>query len=133
MDRKQALAYRRKIERAAEAQSDANALESIELFQHWEERIGVETPAKKRVQDGGKLWECIQLHTPQRGWNPALTPALWKEVSLDEWPPIPENIPSENPWMNGMKGTWEGHHYTCIMDNCVWNPTQYPAAWRLED
>lgn len=132
MDMRQALAYRRKIERAAESQSDENALDSIELFQHWEDLIGTQVQSGKRVQDGGKLYECIQSHTPQVGWNPSLTPALWKEVSLDEWPEIPENIPSTAPWMAGDKGTWKGQHYICLIDNCVWNPDVYPSAWQLQ-
>ena len=132
MNKAEALAYRRKIETAAEQQSDELALQSIELFQPWSDRIGVETPVGKRVQDGGRLWECIQLHTPQADWHPADTPALWKEVSLDEWPEIPENIPAESPWMAGDKGTWKGQHYICKIDNCVWNPDVYPAAWELQ-
>lgn len=138
MNRHQALDYRRKIERAAESQSDENALDSIELFPRWTDKLkeaketgkGVELGL--RVQDGGKLYECIQSHTPQVGWNPSLTPALWKEVSLDEWPEIPENIPSTAPWMAGDKGTWKGQHYICQLDNCTWNPDQYPAAWALQ-
>lgn len=132
MQREKALAFRRKIERAAESQSYENALDSIELFQHWEELIGTAVQSGKRVQDGGKLYECIQSHTPQVGWNPSLTPALWKEVSLDEWPEIPENIPSTAPWMSGDKGTWQGQHYICTLDNCVWNPSQLPSAWQLQ-
>lgn len=131
MQREKALAFRRKIERAAESQSDENALDSIELFQHWEDLIGTQVQSGKRVQDGGKLYECIQSHTPQVGWNPSLTPALWKEVSLDEWPEIPENIPSTAPWMAGDKGTWQGQHYICVMDNCVWNPDVAPQFWDL--
>ena len=132
MNREQALAYRRKIERAAESQSDENALDSIELFQHWEDLIGTAVQSGKRAQDGGKLFECIQSHTPQVGWNPSLTPALWKEVSLDEWPEIPENIPSTAPWMAGDKGTWKGQHYICNKNDCVWNPSQLPSAWELQ-
>lgn len=132
MNRQQAIAFRKKIERAAESQSDENALDSIELFQHWSELIGKQVQVGKRVQDEGKLWECVQAHTPQVGWNPSLTPALWKEVSLDEWPEIPENIPSTAPWMAGQKGTWKGQHYICKLDNCTWNPDQYPAAWELQ-
>ena len=131
MTREEALAYRRKIERAAEAQTDTDALDSIELFTQWATLIGTPVEAKKRVQDDGKLYECIQPHTPQADWHPKDTPALWKEVSIEEWPEIPENIPSTAPWMAGDKGTWKGQHYICRLDNCTWNPDQYPAAWEL--
>ncbi len=131
MKRSKAIAYRRKIERAAEAQTDEDALKSIELFTQWAACIGTPVEAKKRVQDDGELYECVQAHTPQSDWHPADTPALWKKVSIEEWPEIPENIPSTAPWMTGDKGTWKGQHYICQMDNCVWNPDVAPQFWDL--
>lgn len=106
-------------------------LDNIELFTQWATLIGTPVEAKKRVQDDGILYECIQAHIPQSDWHPADTPALWAKVSVVEWPEIPENIPSTAPWMSGDKGTWKEHHYICQMDNCVWNPDQYAAAWLL--
>lgn len=129
MTRKEAEAYRTKIETAAESQNDAEALESIELFKKWE--AGMDVTAGQRYQHIGKLWRVVQTHTTQADWEPQNTPALWTEVSLDEWPDIPENIPSTAPWMSGDKGTWKGQHYICQLDNCVWNPEQLPSAWNL--
>ena len=129
MTRKEAEAYRTKIETAAESQNDAEALESIELFKKWE--AGMDVTAGQRYQHIGKLWRVVQTHTTQADWEPQNTPALWTEVSLDEWPDIPENIPSTAPWMVGDKGTWKGQHYICQLDNCVWNPEQLPSAWNL--
>lgn len=133
MTREEAYAYRHKIEKAAASQSDEDALNSVELFITWDSLLekGEQVPVKTRCQDGGILYECIQAHTPQSDWHPADTPALWKKVSIEEWPEIPENIPSTVPWMSGDKGTWKGQHYICQMDNCVWNPDQYAAAWLL--
>lgn len=129
MTRKEAEAYRTKIETAAESQNDAEALESIELFKKWE--AGMDVTAGQRYQHIGKLWRVVQTHTTQADWEPQNTPALWTEVSLDAWPDIPENIPSTAPWMAGDKGTWKGQHYICQLDNCVWNPEQLPSAWNL--
>jgi len=108
-------------------------LDNIELFTQWATLIGTPVEAKKRVQDDGILYECIQPHTPQSDWHPADTPALWKRVSIEEWPEIPENIPSTAPWMSGDKGTWKGQHKICTIDYCTWNPDQYPAAWKDAD
>ena len=126
--RTKALAYRRKIERAAESQSDEDALQSIELFQKWEDRIGVETPVGKRVQDGGKLWECIQLHTPQIGWNPSKTPALWKEVSLVEWPEWKQPAGSGDAYALGAHVSHLGKHWESEYPNNVWEPGVY--GWK---
>lgn len=129
MTRQEALEYRRKIETAAAQQSDELALESIELFPKWE--AGISVTAGDRYQYNGVLYRVVQSHTTQDDWTPDITRALWTVVSLEEWPEIPENIPAEAPWMKGDKGTWKGQRYICQMDNCVWNPDQYPQAWSL--
>lgn len=122
MKREQALAIRRKIERAAESQSDENALDSIELFQHWGDLIGTQVQSGKRVQDGGKLYECIQSHTPQVGWNPSLTPALWKEVSIEEIPAWRQPVGSADAYMTGDKVKHNGIIWKSKVDNNVWEP-----------
>ena len=33
----------------------------------------------------------------------------------------------------GDKITYNGRHYVCLMDGCVWTPDAYPAGWREED
>lgn len=125
MNKAEALAYRRKIETTAEQQSDELALQSIELFQPWSDRIGVETPVGKRVQDGGRLWECIQLHTPQADWHPADTPALWKEVSLDEWPEWKQPLGSQDAYKAGDRVSHNEKHWTSNIDGNVWEPGVY--------
>lgn len=128
MNRRQALEYRRKIEAAAEAQGDEQALQSIELFQHWSERIGVTTPVGKRVQDGGKLYECLQLHTPQADWHPADTPALWKEVSIEEWPEWVQPTGAQDAYNTGDQVSHNDQHWVSDVDANVWEPGVY--GWR---
>lgn len=132
MNKEQALAYRRKIERAAESQSDKNALDSIELFQHWEDLIGTQVQSGKRVQDGGKLYECIQSHTPQVGWNPSLTPALWKEVSIEEIPAWRQPVGSADAYMTGDTVKHNGRNWESLIDGNVWEPgtTGTEALWK---
>jgi hypothetical protein len=127
MNRAQALHYRKSIEDAAALQSDEKALENIYLYPRWEADIDV--AAGDRYRDEGTLYKCIQPHHTQADWQPHLTPALWVVVSIEEWPEIPENIPSTAPWMKGDKGTWKGEHYICNLDNCVWNPDVAPSFW----
>lgn len=129
MKKEQALAFRRKIEKAASTQTDEDALESIDLYPKW--AAGLPVIVGERYQYNGKLYKVLQAHTTQADWTPDVVPALFAEVSLDEWPEIPENIPSTAPWMAGDKGTWKGQHYICVMDNCVWNPDVAPQFWDL--
>lgn len=123
--------YRAKIEMAASSQSDEDALDSVELFPAWREGIAV--AVGERYQYDNVLYKVVQAHTTQADWAPDISPALFTEVSVVEWPEIPENIPSTAPWMKGDKGTWKGQHYICQLNNTVWNPDQYAAAWKLAD
>ena len=128
MTREEALAYRHTIENAAALQTDEAALENILLYPNWEPDKDATLGIRWRYND--VLYKCVQPHHTQADWTPDKTPALWVVVSLDEWPEIPENIPAENPWMKGDKGTWKGEHYICQMDYCVYNPDQYAPAWQ---
>lgn len=126
------MAYRAKIEHAAAQQTDEDALQSIDLFPRW--KAGKDAAKDVRWSDYDEngelsLYRCIQPHRTQDDWHPKDTPAMWDKVSLDEWPEIPEHIPSTNPWNTGDKGTWKGEHYICRIDGCVWNPDEYPQAW----
>ena len=114
-----------------EEMSDEDALAIAALYPTWHSKIGQQVAVGTRLWDDGKLWKVIQPHTVQEDWRPADAVSLFVEVSIEEWPPIPEVIPSTAPWMAGQKGTWKGLHYICNMDNCVWNPDQYPQAWNL--
>ena len=129
MKRREAHEWRRKIEAAAETQTDEAALESIDLFPHW--KAGISVAVGERYQYNGKLYRVVQAHTTQADWTPDVVPALFTEVSVEAWPEIPENITAENPFMKGDKGTWKGQHYICQIDYCVWNPDQYPPAWSI--
>lgn len=139
MNKAEALHYRKSIEDAAALQSDEKALENIYLYPKWADRLNKENPQQygedilvgERLQDDDKLWKCITAHKALANWKPKDSPSLFVEVSADEWPEIPENIPSTAPWMKGDKGTWKENHYICQMDNCVWNPDVLPSAWQL--
>lgn len=112
--------------------SDEDALDVAALFPTWASKIDTEVKAGERLWYDGKLYKVIQTHTASNLWTPDHTPALYTEVSIEEWPEIPEVIPSEAPWMKGDRGTWKGIHYICKLDNCVWNPDVYPAAWEVQ-
>lgn len=111
--------------------SDEEALDVAALYPTWRSKIGEAVAVGTRLWDDGKLWKVIQPHTVQENWRPADAVSLFVEVSIEEWPEIPEVIPSTAPWMAGQKGTWKGQRYICNMDNCVWNPDQYPQAWDI--
>lgn len=125
MTREEALAFRRKIERAAEAQTDTDALDSVELFTPWASLIGTPVEVKKRVQDDGKLYECIQAHTPQADWHPKDTPALWKVVSIEEWPEWVQPLGSTDAYPLGAHVSHNSKHWESTIPANVYEPGVY--------
>jgi chitodextrinase len=124
---KLAREYRAKIEKAAALQSDEDALESIELFPKWE--AGIAVAIGERYQYNTKLYKVIQAHTTQADWTPDITPALFKEVSLDEFPEWVQPTGAHDAYNKGDKVTFEGKHYMSLIDGNIWSPAAYPAGW----
>lgn len=50
----------------------------------------------------------------------------------DEWPEYVQPTGAHDAYHTGDRITWQGRHYTCTMDGCVWSPTDYPQAWKEE-
>lgn len=50
----------------------------------------------------------------------------------DEWPEYKQPTGAHDAYHVGDKITYNGKHYTCAMDNCVWTPDAYPQGWREE-
>lgn len=49
----------------------------------------------------------------------------------EEWPEYVQPTGAHDAYNIGDKITYNGQHYICKMDGCVWNPTDYPAGWAL--
>lgn len=124
-------AVKRMLASSVEEMTDEEALEVAALFPTWASKIGEAVTAGERLWYDTKLYKVLQDHTVQQDWTPDTAVSLYVEVSIEEWPEIPEVITAENAFMTGDKGTWKGQHYICQMDNCVWNPDQLPSAWQL--
>ena len=54
------------------------------------------------------------------------------EESADEWPEYVQPTGAHDAYHVGDKITYNGKHYTCIYDGCVWTPDTYPQGWREE-
>lgn len=123
-----ARALRPYIEKAAVSLTDADALESVELFPTW--AAGVAYAVDERIQYGGTLYRVVQAHTSQADWMPDKTPALFVVVSLDEWPEFVQPTGAHDAYKKGDKVTFEGKHYISLIDANVYSPTAYPAGWQ---
>ena len=51
----------------------------------------------------------------------------------DEWPEYVQPTGAHDAYHVGDKITYNGKHYTCVMNGCVWTPDAYPQGWQLEE
>ena len=128
MTRAKAKQLRQLIEQLAVTLDDETALTGVELFPAW--AIGKAYAVNDRTQYNGTLYKCIQAHTSQNDWMPSATPALWKTVSLDEYPEWVQPTGAHDAYNIGDKVTYNGQHYVCTSNANVYAPDVY--GWQLE-
>ena len=128
MTRGKVKQLRQLIEQLAVTLDDETALTGVELFPAWV--IGKAYAVNDRTQYNGTLYKCIQAHTSQSDWMPSATPALWKTVSLDEYPEWVQPTGAHDAYNIGDKVTYNGQHYVCTSNANVYAPDVY--GWQLE-
>ena len=128
MTRAKAKQLRQLIEQLAVTLDDEAALTGVELFPAWV--VGKAYAVNDRAQYNGTLYKCIQAHTSQSDWMPSATPALWKTVSVDEYPEWVQPAGAHDAYNIGDKVTYNGQHYVCTSNANVYAPDVY--GWQLE-
>ena len=128
MTRAKAKQLRQLIEQLAVTLDDETALTGVELFPMWV--VGKAYAVNDRAQYNGTLYKCIQAHTSQADWAPDATPALWKTVSIDEYPEWVQPTGAHDAYNIGDKVTYNGQHYVCTSNANVYAPDVY--GWQLE-
>ncbi len=111
------------IEQATASLNDEDALSGIELFPMWKTATSYAIDA--RVQYNDILYKCVQAHISQSDWTPDVTPALWTQVSLDEWPEWRQPTGAQDAYAKGDKVTHNDIHWTSDADANVWEPGVY--------
>ena len=127
MTRAKAKQLRQLIEQLAVTLDDETALTGVELFPAWV--VGKAYAVNDRAQYNGTLYKCIQAHTSQADWMPSATPALWKTVSVDEYPEWVQPAGAHDAYNIGDKVTYNGQHYVCTSNANVYAPDVY--GWDL--
>lgn len=121
--RQKALTLRRLIEKASSALSDADALEGIELFPHWD-GDATDYAVDDRVSYNGILFKCLTAHTSQASWTPDVSPSLWVRIDdpAVEWPEWVQPVGSTDAYPMGAKVSHNGKHWISDYDNNIWEP-----------
>ena len=128
MTRAKAKQLRQLIEQLSVTLDDETALTGVELFPAWV--VGKAYAVNDRAQYNGTLYKCVQAHTSQSDWMPSATPALWKTVSVDEYPEWVQPTGAHDAYNIGDKVTYNGQHYVCTSNANVYAPDVY--GWQLE-
>lgn len=115
------------IEKAAVSLTDTDALDAVELFEHW--AMDTAYALDVRVSYQNKLYKCVQAHTSQEGWEPPNVPALWTEVAKPgEIPVWRQPTGAQDAYMTGDK-VWYPEKDTTVyistVDNNTWEPGVY--------
>ena len=107
--------------------TDEQALECPAIYPEWSANSPGYTVGY-RVLYVGKLYKCLQNHTPQADWTPAAAPSLWAEIlpgqggtDIGEW----VQPDSTNPYMRGDKVTHNGKTWESTVENNVWETGVY--------
>lgn len=67
--------------------------------------------------------------TPEEPETP-VEPEVPMEPEVVVYPEYVQPLGSHDAYNTGDKISYNGKNYECVIDNCVWNPTTYPAAWQ---
>lgn len=120
---------RKIIEAAAVSLDDKTASSGVELFPA-PTGGGALIAAGARINWKGKLKRAAAdlWDTPES--TPDAAPTLWEDIPYrDGVRIIPEVITVGLAFAKGELGYWGDELYSSLLDNNVWTPAAYPAAW----
>ena len=126
----QARAIRKSMDTATANLTDEQAIEVMGLYMPWGIDEAVNAGDIRRYD--GKLYRCLQAHTTQAQWKPAVTPALWVVVVAEgEYREIKDNMLPTEAFALGEIGWYSTKNrlYKSLIDNNVYTPVTYPAGW----
>lgn len=120
----EAKAIRESISGLADGASDEKLIDNMAAFPYWNPN-GVDYAAGDILQDDGKLYRVIQPHRSQADWKPADVPALFTEISLEEYPQWVQPTGAQDAYAKGDRCSHNEKHWISDVDNNVWEPSVY--------
>ena len=97
----------------------------IVLYNPWQSGVAYEVGDK--VIYLGNLYECIQAHTSQDDWTPAVVPALWKREGTPgvEFPDWVQPTGAHDAYAKDDKVSHNDKHWISTIDANIWEPGVY--------
>ena len=126
MTRAKALALRRILLEAIKHLDDELAEQGTELFPAW--KSGKTYAVGDRVKHNDLLYKCVQAHTSQDDWTPAVAASLWARAHdpSEEWPEWIQPTGAHDAYAKDAKVSHNGKHWISNVDSNVWEP---PTMW----
>lgn len=118
-------AVKRMLSSDTEELTDEDALDVAALYPTWASKMGGQVSAGERLWYDGKLFRVLQAHTTRADWTPDKTPALYTEVSIEEWPAWKQPVGASDAYHSGDKVSHNGRHWSSDIDGNVWEPGVY--------
>ena len=127
----QAKSFRTTIESAAEKLEDNEASLAVDLFSRLK-YDGSLISAGTRINWRGALKRAaVDLWSKEEN-NPDNAANLWEDIAYrDGYRIIPQTITSGVLFSKGEIGWWKDNIYESIINNNIWNPSDYPDGWRI--
>lgn len=113
------------VKSTVEQLPEAEAEKVPALHDPWKPGEAVAKGNRRYNTRDGKAYECIQPHTTQEGWEPDLTPAMWKVVHYEEWPEWVQPAGGHDAYKKGDKVSHNDKHWISDVDDNVWEPGAY--------
>ena len=98
--------------------TESEALTVKSLYPEW--KAGIDVKTGERYNSDGSLWEVVQDHTTQEGWEPSMdTASLWERIDEEHAGTLEDPIPYTPP-MEIFKDKYyvqDGVTYLCTRDS----------------
>lgn len=102
---------------------DVTSGEHAEVFSLW--ALGVNYKQGNIRRYGDNLYKCLQAHTSQEGWEPDVTPSLWKVIGdpTEEFPEWSQPVGAGDGYPKDSKVSHNSKHWVSTYDGeNVWEP-----------
>lgn len=83
-------------------------------------------PIMEQLNEAFKIIEALESDVKELKGESTEEPT----EPVEEYPEYVQPTGAHDAYHVGDKITYNGKHYECIFDGCVWNPDEYPAGWK---
>ena len=111
-----------------EARTNANPVNSYATVQTQIDNLAQQIKLLKETVEANAQGTSALKDAVEKLGGTVTTPTVQPE---EEYPEYKQPTGAHDAYHIGDKITYNGKHYECIFDNCVWTPDAYPQGWKL--